>query len=783
MSKTDKMLLRMIKNSKGQFAAVVTIIVAGITVFISLNMSAVNMENTVNDYYEITNFADLYVVAENIPAQRVIDIENTPGVASVQGRIVMDASFITGNEAERVNVRLISSRGEDDLMNMCYLLEGRWLKPGSRETMVLGQFGNARGIAPDDKIEVRISGARYALDVASVVANPEFVYLMENEQAIMTNPEKFGVLYISEALARQMSGISGANEILITYSEGANEENIIRSLENQLGNYGLRQIIKREDQISNVIVQMEVESLQTMSSAVPVVFLAAAGLVLIMMLSRMVKRDRIKIGILKALGYQNREIIAHYTKYAAITGFTGGLIGSVLGMISAGGLTSIFLEYFNIPILSTGFYPLVVVVSIVATCVFCVISGVIGSRGILKISPADSMKSESPKAGKHILVEQIPAIWRRFSFSQKLITKNIFRNKKRAAFIISGVALTYAMLLFTTSMPETVDDMLNAHYREFQKMDYIIGLRTPVKESSVNDIRHMIDVEYMEGKLEYPFEFQNGNRKQIVSVIGLKSDTQFYTFRNAAGELVDLPKSGVLITETLAKNLRLNVGDTVRLGTFIPGRNDVYVEVREIIRQTLGMNAYMDIAFMGERFLEKNTVNGIYLNSSDDKIYEELLRASHIASVISIEDVKSMFEEYMAIMNVSLTFMVLFSGILGFCIVYNATSIIIGEREMEFSALRVLGLSQKEIFKMILNENNLLMLAGIACGIPLGMLMSSALEEMVTTDMFSFNMAPTGSAMIYAALLTTLFVFFAQFAAYQKIKKLDLLGALKNRMN
>ena len=497
MNKTDKMLLRMIKNSKGQFAAVVTIIVAGIVVFISLNMSAVNMENTVNDYYEITNFADLYIAAENIPAQRVTDIENTPGIESAQGRIVLSAPFITGNDRERVNVRLISSKGEDDVINKCYLLEGRSLRPGSREAMALGQFAGAREINPGDILKVQSSGIEYTLDISGTTANPEFVYLMENEQAIMTNPEKFGVLYISEALARQMSGISGANEILITYSEGANEENIIRSLENQLGNYGLRQIIKREDQISNVIVQMEVESLQTMSSAVPVVFLAAAGLVLIMMLSRMVKRDRIKIGILKALGYQNREIIAHYTKYAAITGFTGGLIGSVLGMISAGGLTSIFLEYFNIPILSTGFYPLVVVVSIVATCVFCVISGVIGSRGILKISPADSMKSESPKAGKHILVEQIPAIWRRFSFSQKLITKNIFRNKKRAAFIISGVALTYAMLLFTTSMPETVDDMLNAHYREFQKMDYIIGLRTPVKESSVNDIRHMIDVEYM----------------------------------------------------------------------------------------------------------------------------------------------------------------------------------------------------------------------------------------------------------------------------------------------
>jgi putative ABC transport system permease protein len=393
------------------------------------------------------------------------------------------------------------------------------------------------------------------------------------------------------------------------------------------------------------------------------------------------------------------------------------------------------------------------------------------------------MKSESPKAGKRILLERLPLLWKRFTFSQKLILKNVFRNKKRGALVLIGISLSYAMMLFTTSMPGAVDDMMNDHYVEFQKMDYIVGFKTPVRQSAINGLAHLIDIDYMEGKLEYPFEFENGNRTQIVSVIGLKGDTEFYSFKRADGTGAKLPASGALISENMADNLNLKAGDTVKLNTFIPGKDSVYVEVKDVITQTLGSNAYMEIGYMGKKLMEKNAVNGVYLNSSDENIYTALAKVPGIASVMSVSETRAAFEEYMGAMNASIGFMVVFSGILGFCIVYNATSIIIGEREMEFSALRVLGLSGNEIFKMILSENNLLLLAGIITGIPVGISFLSSMSTIMNTDMYTFKMAANFQAVMAAAALTALFVFFAQFATYQKVKRLDLLAALKNRMN
>jgi len=787
ISQMNKMLYRMIRNSIGQFFAVVMMIIAGIVILVAMNMTSVNMANTVKVYYDDYKFADLFIQIEGIPAQKVKELEALDGVSQAEGRVVLEVPVITDDLKERVNARLITSKGERDSLNRCFLLEGRWMKDNSKEIVVLNQFAEARQIQIGDKITIQAGGMRYTLNVVGIAASPEFIYLIENVQSIMPNPSNYGVFYISEAFGGQLTGIFGNyNDVLIGYSEGTKgkepeEESLIKTLEDRLRHYGVQQMTKQKDQLSNNMIQTELTQIGRMSSSIPIIFISVAGLVLMMMLGRMVKRDRIKIGILKAIGYGNIQIVSHYMKYAVICGLIGGFAGVALGMICSGGMTQLYLLYFNIPLLQVDFYPAVVAEAILYTGVFCAVSGIIGARGILKIMPAASMQSESPKLGKRIFLEQIPIFWKRLSFSWKMVWRNVLRNKKRSSFVLMGIMLTYAMMLFTTSMPGAVDEMMNKHYQEFQKMDYIIGFRTPVKANAINDLRHLAEIEHMEGKLEYAFEFENGNRKQTVSLIGIEPKTAFYTFTNPAGQGVSLPEKGLLVSENLAKNLKIKKGDIVKLNTFIPGRQDAYIEVREIIKQSLGMNAYMNINEMGQKLMEKNVVNGVYLNSADQKINEELVGVSNIASVMSVTDTRNVFLEYMTMMFISIGFMVVFSGILGFCVVYNATSIAIGERELEFSSLRVLGFGTEEIFRIIVKENRIVTILGILAGIPVGIYMLSASASALSVDLYTIHLNPNMQALVAAAVFTMLFVWIAQLATYHKIKKLDLLQALKSR--
>jgi putative ABC transport system permease protein len=420
LPKIDLMLIRMINHSKGQFIAVLTIITMGVAIFTSLNMASVNMNNTVDAYYKQNNFADLFIQTVAIPYQKVKQLEDINGVDQAMGRITLEVPMITDNQNERVNLRLITTTGDEDEINRSTLLEGKLISDPGREALLIEQFAKARGIGTGDEINVQIRGKQYALEVVGIVANPEFIYIMENNQSILPAEKNFGICYVTEEFGQQASGLIGSyNELLIRYDVYADEELLIDDVENALDLYGVKQTIKREDQLSNAIINQELVQLNNMASTIPILFLVVAALILMMMLSRMVKKDRIKIGVLKSIGYRNGQVLFHYVKYSLSAGVIGGAVGAVLGMLLAGAITRLFLEYFHIPMLRVEFYYSYLIIAIILSAAFCILSGLIGARGALKITPADAMRSEAPKSGKRILLEKIPFFWKRLSFSIK----------------------------------------------------------------------------------------------------------------------------------------------------------------------------------------------------------------------------------------------------------------------------------------------------------------------------------------------------------------------------
>lgn len=785
MKKLDTMLVRMISRSKGQYIATLIILITGVAFFSAMSMAAINMEQTKTDYFAKTNFSDLFLQVTEIPAKRAESLTKLPGIAMAEGRLSYDVPMIQGvrtGEEERITVRLVSTMGEEQKQNRLHLVEGRLPAEGRRELALVQQFAHARNIQLGDSIRLQINGVQSDWEVTGIALSPEYIYLMENEQSLIPSPATFGVAWAPEKLFRQLADQGGRfNEITIQYAKDADETIIIDQLEEVLAPYGLKRIVKSKDQLSNSMIGEEIKNLKRTSTSLPLVFLLVAGLILAMMLSRMVKRDRFKIGILKAIGYRNRAVLFHYVKYAASAGLVGGFLGVLLGTALAGVMTRLYLEYFFMPLFGMGFYPGFLVIAMILSCLFCIVAGILGAREVLTIAPAEAMKPETPRSGKRILMEQARGLWRRFSFSQKLILKNIFRNKKRALFVLAGISLTYGMILFTMSMPQVMDDFMDQQFREFQTMDYNINFKRPTSQQALTDLAQLVDAQAVEGKIEYPFELSNGTRKKTVNLIGLEKDTQFYRFQDPARHPVALPPSGLLLSENLARSLDVTRGDSVRIKSFLPGREDTYLVVQGIISQTMGINAYMDQEAMAKLLFEKNAITGAYLDTRDPKADEQLRKATNIASIANAEQLRGAYEQYMVMVLASVGFMAVFAGILGGSIVYNATIVSINERELEFASLRILGFGKQQLFRMVLSENNLIAAAGILAGIPLGFWMLSASSRLFSTDVYTITLRPTWEAGIQSALLTLLFLLLAQAATYRKIDRLDFLQALKNR--
>jgi len=781
MKKLDKRLFRMIKNTKGQYIAVLAIIITGIFVFTAVSNSAINLKDSLNDYYDETNFADIFVTASTVPQKLESSLIGQSDIKEAEARLVFDTSFITEDDEEHVNVRVVSVDKYENKINKLFIKSGK-RQLSEKDIIIIEQFATARNIKVGDQVTLQINGRQYKFNVSAIASSAEYVYIMENEQTFLPDPENFGVVFIEEDYLRKIYGASGNfNEILINVKNEDNLEKTVDYLEDNLEKYGVKRVVKREDQLSNSMMRQEIEGLEMMSKSIPVVFLVFAGIMLATMLSRIVKKDRTSIGVLKALGYKNSEIISHYLKYAASVGIIGGFLGSFIGTALSSAMTNYYLVFFNIPMLTIKVYYYRIAVSIILSLLFCVISGFLGIRGILKINPAESMKPEAPKKGKRILIENIKFIWNHVPFSWKMVLRNIFREKKKFAFIGAAVAITCGMMIMTIWMIGIMDIMFNKHYSEFMKAEYNVSFIGFEDENVLNEFAEKISYKNMEGRIEIPFEIENGKESKIVNVIGLEENTAFYGFEDMNGKKIKLPGDGILISSNLANALKVTEGDEILLKNFVSDNDDDYVAVKGIIKQSLGINGYMNIDYLNEKFLGKGIINGIYINSDED-VQKSLDDMKNI-SIMSKDDMIGAFEEYTTLTTISMGFMVVFSGLLGFVIVYSMTLMSINERTLEFSSLRVMGFSKKEIFNMLIRENMIMSLLGIIAGIPLGVWLVDYMSKTYTTDIYTMNEPITASNIGVSIVLTIVFVILAQLMTYAKIHKLDFMMALKSRIS
>ncbi len=786
MKKIDLRLLRSIKNAKGQFISITFLIMLALMVYVALSMVADNLYSSMFHYYHITNFGDIFIQVSRIPQSAVEKLTSIEGIELAQGRISEDVPLKVEDPNEKVNVRVVSLPKDEYRINDIYILDGEELGDNHRTTLVLQQFFDARKMELGDTITPYIGGVEYPLEVIGVVGSPEYIYLMENEQALLSAPEKFGVIYVTEEFAQAALGYKGAyNEIVIKVDEDHlyRIDSIVDELEDVLGKYGVKSIIKRENQLSHSVMMQEIESVEAMSNAIAFIFLLVAAIIINIMLSRIVKKDRTSIGLLKAMGYTNKDILLHYAKYSILMGIAGSVLGILCSIPASRFLVELYIEYMNIPLFGMNLNYLYFISGILLTAVFCIISGLVGARGVLKISPAESMKPEPPKSRKRIWLEKVTFVWNKISFSWKMVIRNIFRTKRRSLFLVIGIALTYAVTIVPIYLSSVFPLLFNEQFGELQTMDYNIDFLRPVNDNSaLLEVSQLIDIDHIEPKIEIPLEVSRGWKKETVSVIAVPKDTKLYDFKNKSGREIDLPEDGIFLSTILAKSLDVKVGDVIEVKSYIGDKEKKEVEVKGIVEQHLGSNGYMNIDAMYDLIDERNMVTGVLINS-DDEVVTKLKDVKNIRQVQSMEDMQNSMLKFMDMMIASVSVWMIFGGALGFAIVYNITTVSINERIMEFSSLRVLGFDKSQIYRLVSRENGLAAIFGILLGIPLGYGMCTGLTQAISTEIYSIPIMILPSVYVFSGIATIIFTTLAQLATIRKIHNINFMEALKNRVS
>src|SRR5690554_6394810 len=101
--------------------------------------------------------------------------------------------------------------------------------------------------------------------------------------------------------------------------------------------------------------------------------------------------------------------------------------------------------------------------------------------------------------------------------------------------------------------------MLTTQYRQLYLMDLELTFTEPRAGDSLSSIAAIPGVQHVEGFRQVPIKIQHDRRQWRVQLLVLPTNA---ALRQIATEPVELPESGVAITQYLAEDLGLRLGDT-----------------------------------------------------------------------------------------------------------------------------------------------------------------------------------------------------------------------------
>ncbi|BCZ44916.1 ABC transporter permease [Clostridium gelidum] len=779
-------LLRDIKKSKGQFISILIIVVLGVTFYTAINSAFKNLSNSSSEYYSEYRLADIWVDLYSAPMGIKEKVDSIPNVKTATGRIIKDASI--NILEENATLRFITLPDiKKDIVNDVVIKSGRYFSEDDSNQCLLDEdFFKANNLNLGEYIYPIISGNKVKLKIVGCVKSPEFVYTLKDASEIMADNKRFGIIYIKQSFGEAIFDFKGSiNNLSIQISNGSDVKTVKDDVKKALKNYGVKNVIDREEQTSSKMISEKIKGLKSMGGTFPVIFFMVASVIIYIMMGRMVESQRTQIGVLKAVGFTNMQVLAYYMSYSAMIALIGSFIGSILGTYMGASMTKLYNQYFNLPLGGIKIYSEFVIPAFILTLFFCLFAGYHSCKAIFKIMPSEAMRQKSPESGKKIVIERINLIWINISYLGKIIVRNLFRYKKRALLTSLGVIFSSAILLVALSMGDSMDFMIQQQYGNIQNYDIKVKFSKLMSIEDLNNIKNITHIKELEPVLETGVEISNGWKHKDVGFTAQIKEPQMYKVEDKSGNAISLPQNGILISEKLANTLGIKVNDSVNIKFYFPGKEKKEMVVKGIIVQYLGLSTYTSMdnlnSILGEGTIASSAVLKLDNTNAENEVKDKLRNMPNVMSVDSKTDSLNALLKTMGAMQASIGVYIMLAGILLIAVLYNIATINIFERQRELATLKVLGFSNNEVKKLIFNENYIIVIFGMIVGLPFGKWLGASLMASSSTDAYTIPYVVEFKTYIIAIILTLLFTAITNLTLMRKIKALDMIEVLKNK--
>ena len=829
---TLKNLLREIKRTFTKFLSIFAICALGVAFFAGIRATSPDMKEAGDRLYNTYNLSDISVISTSgLTADNIRDLESIEGIQAVRASLFVDAMARGTGEKEK-NLRLYSmpiklkseyaplidlipdygiDTSPEYEMNGVEIVSGR-MPLNDTETALDYTLEGSLVKQLGDEITLTTSGGTVTLRVVGFIRSPMYISMFERGTSSIGNGTSDGFAYASgnaiSSLGTKLPVMSLLNtyytraDSVISGKEGLSAysdeyEALVNEVTDRIEDYASTQsgtwyIQDRSGNPGYSDYSENTDRIAAVGDVFPLIFFIVAALVCLTTMTRMVEEQRIEMGTMKALGYGGWQIAMKYAVYAMSACISGGVVGAIIGfklfpyVIMKGYSIMYYLGKLETP------YRADIAFMAIAAMAVCTAAATFSAcYASLKEVPATLMRPKAPKAGRRVLLEKIPFIWKKLSFTSKVTVRNLFRYKKRFFMSVIGIAGSGALLVTAFGLNDSIFGIIEKQFGDIWQMDV---------QAYVYEAMPLADMQELLGKnpanddfdsvmfcLDSQMECKNGGRSQNgVHLLGVESAESMagrVSLHNG-GTPVTLDDSGVVVTAKLAETLSIKVGDEINMRT---GGEDHLMRVIGIADNYVYHYVYITAAYYETVFGKAMLYNGFMGNLKDgltdetmDAMSTQLLSDSRMYTVRTIGSIYASVWDSLSILNYVVLVLILGSGMLTFVVMLNLTNINIGERMRELATLRVLGFYDKEMYDYIFRENNALSVIGAFVGLLFGKIMHLFVIRTCEVDMVMFVRSAKPLSYVYAFALTIVFSLIVNLLMRPKVRAIDMVESLKS---
>lgn len=358
---------------------------------------------------------------------------------------------------------------------------------------------------------------------------------------------------------------------------------------------------------------------------------------------------------------------------------------------------------------------------------------------------------------------------------------------------VAGIAGCCGLMLAGFGLKDSIGDSADIQFNELAHYQAIVTLESDqTTEHASKAVKVIEENKQIQQSLpvyssQVTFK-KEGITDQSATVYGFYNNAkveEYFTFKKRTKDsTTDFNQDGIVITQGLAKAYDVKVGDKM---TMQDGNGQkMSAKVKGIVENYLGNSVYTS-----QSYLEKISNGAIDSNSfllktksmnncAEKKLSQDLQDTGQVITTTFISDQLDKQAYASANLDPVVIIFVVLSGTLALVVLFNLTNINVSERERELATIKVLGFYDSEVTMYIIREMVIFTLMGILIGFGVGNALTWFIINTASSPMISFPRVVPMVGYVFSAGLTILFTGIVMFITHQRLKGIDMIGALKS---